>query len=142
VKAQKRRATADNSPTLRLVILVGEAPDWQRQLATLLSSEGYATGRVARLDAVLPMIASDVVQALFLPAGPLAASDLLLLRSIREVSPRTAVVVVTNTPTTDPDLKRAFESGATAFLSWPASNDAVRQAIERGTLLASAAFRR
>ena len=63
---------------------------------------------------------------------PLAASDLLLLRRIRELSPRTAVVVVTKTPT-DPDLKRAFESGATAFLSWPASNDAVRHAIDRGT---------
>jgi len=120
--------------------LVGEAPEWQPELGILLSSEGYATDRVARLDAVLPMLDSGAVQALFLAAGPLAASDLLLLRRIREVSPRTAVVVVTKTPS-DPDLKRAFESGATAFLSWPASNDAVRHAIDRGTLLASAASR-
>ncbi len=121
-------------------MFVGEAPDWQPELGTLLGSEGYATDRVARLDGVLATLASGAVQAVFLAAGPLGASDLLLLRHIREVSPRTAVVVVTKTPT-DPDLKRAFESGATAFLSWPASNDTVRHAIDRGTLLASAASR-
>ena len=121
-------------------MLVGEAPDWQPELGILLNSEGYATGRVAQLDAVLPMLAGGAVQALFLAAGPLAVSGLLVLRRIREVSPRTAVVVVSNRPT-DPDLKRAFESGATAFLSWPASNEAVRHAIDRGTLLASAASR-
>jgi DNA-binding response OmpR family regulator len=120
--------------------LVGEAPDWQPELETLLRSEGYATDRVAQLDAVLPLFTSGAVQALFLAAGPLAASGLLLLRRIREVSPGTAVVVVTSTPS-DPDLKRAFESGATAFLSWPASTDALRHAIERGVLLASAASR-
>jgi len=138
VRAQRR--AADNSQAPRLVVLVGEAPDWQPELGTLLSSEGYAADRVAQLDAVLPMLASGAVQALFLAAGPLAASDLLVLQRIRELSPRTAVVVVTKTPT-DPDLKRAFESGATAFLSWPASNDAVRHAIDRGTLLASPASR-
>jgi len=140
VKALKQRAAPNKSPGPKLVALVGEAPDWQPELEILLSSEGYTTDRVAQLDAVLPMLESGAVQALFLAAGPLAASELLLLRRIREVSPRTAVVVVTKTPT-DPDLKRAFESGATAFLSWPASNDAVRHAIDRGTLLASAASR-
>lgn len=139
MKPQKARATA-TSLDPKLVLLVGEAPDWQPELGILLSSEGYATDRVSRLEAVLPVLASGSVQALVLSAGPLAASDILLLRRIREVAPRTAVVVVTKTPT-DPDLKRAFESGATSFLSWPASNDAVRQAIDRGSLLASAATR-
>jgi DNA-binding NtrC family response regulator len=113
-------------------LLVGEAPDWQPELGILLSSEGFATDRVTQLDVVLPLLESGGVRALFLAAGPLPASDLLLLRRIRELSPDTAVVVVTKTPT-DPDLKRAFESGATAFLSWPASNDAVRHAIDRAS---------
>ena len=121
-------------------MLVGEAPDWQAELGILLNREGYATDRVAQLESVPAMLDGGAVQALFLAAGPLGASDLLLLRRIREVSPRTAVVVVTRTPT-DPDLKRAFESGATAFLSWPISTDAVRHAIDRGTVLASAASR-
>jgi DNA-binding NarL/FixJ family response regulator len=120
--------------------LVGEAPDWQPELGILLSSEGFSTDRVRQLDVVLPLLAGGV-KALFLAAGPLPASDLLLLRRIRELSPDTAVVVVTKTPT-DPDLKRAFESGATAFLSWPSSNDAVRHAIERGTLPVFPATRR
>lgn len=111
--------------------LVGEAQDWQPELETLLRGEGYAIDRVAALDAVLPLLDLGAVQAVFLAAGPLAARDLLLLRGIRERTPAAAVVVVTKTPT-DPDIKRAFESGATAFLSWPASNDAVQRAIGRG----------
>jgi DNA-binding NtrC family response regulator len=110
---------------------MGEQADWHEELETLLARDGYATDRITQLDAVLPLIALGAVEALFLAAGPLAATDLLLLLRIREVSPRTAVVVVTRTPT-DPDLKRAFESGATAFLSWPISPDAVRQSIHRG----------
>ena len=121
-------------------MLVGEAPDWQAELQTLLTTEGYATDRAPLLEAVLPMLTGGAVHALFLPAGPLAATDLLLLRRIRGDSPDTSVVVVTRTPT-DPDLKRAFESGATAFLSWPASNDAVRGAIDRRPRPASGASR-
>jgi DNA-binding NtrC family response regulator len=130
-----KRAAPHRSTPPRRVALVGEAADWP-ELETLLAREGYATDRVGRLEMVLSMLATGTVKALFLAAGPLAASDLLLLRRIREVSPRTAVVVVTKSPT-DPDLKRAFESGATAFLSWPASNDTVRHAIDRGTPRAS-----
>lgn len=131
MKAQKRRAGPENSTFPKLVALAGEASDWLPELEELLAREGYATDRVGQLETVLSMLAGGTVKALFLAAGPLAASDLLLLRSIREASPHTAVVVVTRTPT-DPDLKRAFESGATAFLSWPASNDAVLRAIDRG----------
>jgi two-component system response regulator PilR (NtrC family) len=122
------------------VLLVGEAPDWQPELGIVLRREGYVTDRVPQLDTVLAMLAVGKVDALFLGAGPLAASNLLLLRRIRELSPDTAVVVVTKTPT-DPDLKRAFESGATAFLSWPASSDSVRHAIHRGKLGVSAPCR-
>ena len=119
---------------------MGEAPDWQPELQVLLLSEGYNTGRVARLEAMIPMLDEGVVQALFLAAGPLPARDLLLLQRIRQASPHTAIVAVSKSPT-DPDLKRAFESGATAFLSWPATNDAVRHAIDRGRLLTPTASR-
>lgn len=130
MKPTKRRSDPKAPPIASQILLVGVAPDWQRELGILLSSEGFTTDRITQLDVVLPLLAGGGVRALFLAAGPLAASDLLLLRRIRELSPHTAVVVVTKTPT-DPDLKRAFESGATAFLSWPASNDAVRHAIGR-----------
>lgn len=120
--------------------MVGEAPEWQTELGALLAREGYVTDRVPQLDDVLPLLESGAMQALLVASRPLAGSDLLFLRRIRELSPHTAVVVVTRTPT-DPDLKRAFESGATAFLSWPASTDAVRHAIDRDTLPTSAASR-
>ena len=141
MKASKRRAAPDEPQAPSVVLLVGQAPDWQRELGILLASEGYSTDRVAQLDAVLPILARSGVQALFLAAGPLAASDLLLLQRIRRASPRTAVVVVTMKPT-DPDLKRAFESGATSFLSWPTSNDAVRNAIDRRAAPAPPGLRR
>lgn len=120
--------------------MVGDSPDWRAELQALLNAEGFVTCYVSHLEDIPPMLAGGTVQALFLAARPLLATDLLLLRRIREISPRTAIVAVTKTPT-DPDLKRAFESGATAFLSWPATNDAVRHSIDRGALLASAASR-
>ena len=119
------------------VVLVGEVPDWQPELGALLAAQGYGAQLVPRLEAAVPLLAGGAAAAVFLAAGPLAASDLLLLRRIRETSPRTAVVVVTKTPSA-PDVKRAFESGATSFLSWPASSDAVRQAIDAGAIRASA----
>jgi DNA-binding NtrC family response regulator len=121
---------ATASPPSNLVVLVGERGDWQPEMGALLAREGYTADRVVRLDAALPLLERGTVRALFLAAGPLAASDVLLLRRIREVAPATALVVVTMTPT-DPDIKRAFESGATAFLSWPASTGALQQAMDR-----------
>jgi DNA-binding NtrC family response regulator len=135
VRATKRRADDGSGPGTKVVVFVGETPDWQLELGALLSRHGYATSRVEQLDAVLPLVATVTVQAIVVPASPFAASDLLVFRRIRELSPRTSIVVVTRTPT-DPDLKRAFESGATAFLSWPASLVALRHAIERGAPLA------
>lgn len=121
-------------------MLVGEGPEWQPELGALLASEGYRAERVAELEAVLPLLAGEAVQALFLAARPLSASHVLLLGRIRAAAPHLAVVVVTKTPT-DPDLKRAFENGATAFLSWPTSHGAVRHAIDRGPFLAAASSR-
>jgi len=132
VKAQKRseRSAPVSPPTSKLVVFVGEATDWQAELGAVLAREGYATERLPQLEGVLPLLERGALQALLVAARPLAASDLLILRRVREAAPLTAIVVVTKTPT-NPDLKRAFESGATAFLSWPASTDALRHAIER-----------
>ena len=115
---------------------MGDRPDWPPELESRLSGDGYAIDHLADLDAVPPLLESRAVRALLVVARPLGASDLLILRRVREASPRTGIVVVTKTATS-PDLKRAFESGATAFLSWPASSEALRQAVESGGALAS-----
>jgi DNA-binding NtrC family response regulator len=121
-------------------VLVGEERDWPSDLRDSLGRGGYTVERVAELSVVPSLLAEGEAQAVFVVARPLAVSDLLLLRFVRERSPRTAIIVVTRTPT-HPDLKRAFESGATAFLSWPASNEALRQAIESGEPAGAAASR-
>ena len=113
------------------VVLIGDRRDWPAELETILTREGYAADHIAELDAAVPHLAKGAVRALLVVARPLGASDLLIVRHIREASPKTGIVVVTRTPTS-PDLKRAFESGATAFLSWPASTEALRQAVESG----------
>lgn len=127
-------------PAPKIVLLVGDGRDWPPELESFLSREGYATDRLAEFDAVVPLLENATVRALLVVARPLGASDLLVLRRIRQASPQTGIVVVTNAPTS-PDLKRAFESGATAFLSWPASKEALRQAVESGGVPASAGVR-
>jgi len=124
----------------KVVLLVGDGRDWPQELESFLTREGYATDRIAEFDAVVPLLENAAVRALLVVARPLGASDLLVLRRIRQASPQTGIVVVTKTPTS-PDLKRAFESGATAFLSWPASTEALRQAVESGGVPASTGAR-
>jgi DNA-binding response OmpR family regulator len=124
------RPPGSAAASAKLVILIGAGADWQREVGTLLSLDGYRIDWSGGLDAVLPLVEAGRVQAVLFAAGPLPASDLLALRRMREASARTAVVVVSGAPN-DPDLKRAFESGATAFLSWPASLGALRHAIRR-----------
>ncbi len=114
-------------------MLVGNERDWPPELTASLSGQGYVTSAVPDFSAVAPHLLGSGVGALFVLARPLGASEVLALRSFREASPGIAVVVLTRTPT-DPDLKRAFESGATTFLSWPASPEALREAIGSGAV--------
>ena len=139
MKSQSRfagSAGTDVGAAPQVVLLVGDGRDWPPELESFLTREGYITDRRAELDAVVSLLANGAVRALLVVARPLGASDLLILRRIREASPQTGIVVVSKTPTS-PDLKRAFESGATAFLSWPASTEALRQAVESGAVHAS-----
>jgi DNA-binding NarL/FixJ family response regulator len=111
------------------VVLVGSEPEWPAEIGSSLARAGYTAERVSELALVPPLLADGGVCAVFVSTRPLGASDLLVFRRLRDFAPRTAIVVVTRTPT-DPDLKRAFENGATAFLSWPASSDALQHAID------------
>lgn len=122
--------------TPRTVVLIGERREWPPDFESLLTAEGYAAGHLPELEAVLPIVEVAAVRALFVVARPLGASDVLTLRRIRQMSPQTGIVVLARTPT-DPDLKLAFESGATAFLSWPASREAVLQAVDSASVPAA-----
>jgi DNA-binding NtrC family response regulator len=127
------RTTGGGPLAPRAVVLIGDPRDWPPDFESLLSAEGYAAGHLPELEAAIPIVEASAVRALFVVARPLGASDLLVLRRIRRTSPQTGIVVVARSPT-NPDLKLAFESGATAFLSWPASKAAVRQAVDSGSV--------
>jgi DNA-binding NtrC family response regulator len=130
------RTTGGTAVAPRAVVLVGDPRDWPPDFESLLTAEGYAAGHLPELEAVIPIIEAAAVRALFVVARPLGASDLLILRRIRRTSPQTGIVVVARSAT-NPDVKLAFESGATAFLSWPASTEAVRQAVDSGSVPAA-----
>ena len=125
------RTTGGAPVAPRAVVLIGDPHVWPADFASSLTADGYAAGHLPELEAVIPIVEAAAVRALFVVARPLGASDLLILRRIRQTSPQTGIVVVARSPT-NPDLKLAFESGATAFLSWPASKEAVRQAVDSG----------
>lgn len=76
------------------------------------------------------VLAAGFVSALVVQAERLGLKELLLLQECRRVSPRTALVAVATTGRFG--MKSALEGGATAFLSWPASAEAVRQALRSG----------
>ena len=105
--------------------------DWPRELEDTLGRDGYSVDHVDELASVPALVVNGETQALFVTDRPLAASDLLILRRVRQSAPRVAIVVVATSPGR-PDPSRALENGATAFLSWPASADALRQAIRSG----------
>jgi DNA-binding NtrC family response regulator len=139
MKPHRHRAAstpAGSGVAPNVVLLIGDGRDWPPELESFLAREGYVTNRLADLDAAVRSLNHSAVRALLVVARPLGAADLIILRRLREARPQTGIVVVTTTPTS-PDLKRAFESGATAFLSWPASPEALRQAVESGAVPAS-----
>jgi len=115
----------------QVVLLVGQAGEWPPELLASLVGEGYLVDRIPELELAPTLLREQGVRALLVVGRPLGANEILTLRRCRQLSPRTGIVVVTANPT-QPDLKRAFESGATAFLSWPASSDALRRALESG----------
>lgn len=119
------------SPAEASVLLVDEAFEWPQDLLGCIRGEGYVALHIDDLALAPSLLRNGEVKALLVGTRVLGAKGILILRECRQVSPRTAVVVMTTTPT-QPDLKRAFESGATAFLSWPASPREVRQALGSG----------
>jgi DNA-binding NtrC family response regulator len=121
---RRRRGPIDEA-----VLFVSDTTDWPAALIAAVARDGYVALRVDDLTTARAFLGKGGVKALFMIARPLGAKDVLVLRECRRAFPATAIVAMT-TASNQPDLKRAFESGATAFLSWPADPDVVRQALE------------
>ena len=106
-------------------------PDFEAFLAReLVGRDAVDLVRLGDLAAAPSVLAGGHVAALVVQAERLGMRELLVLQECRQISPRTALVVVATTGRFG--MKSALEGGATAFLSWPASADVVRQALRSG----------
>ncbi len=114
-----------------LVVLLYEHGRWPAPFLDQLAAEGYRPLGLDDVDELPSVVQGGSVGAVIVGARALGARDLLVLRECRAAFPQTAVVVL-DTADSPPELKRAFESGATAFLSWPAPPQALREALRSG----------
>jgi DNA-binding NarL/FixJ family response regulator len=118
-------------PLRNVVVLLGAPEVWPQELQRLLDPDEWEFVLVADLEDLPTRLRDGAVQAVLMMPRSWSGRELLTLRECRALSPRTALVVMAENPV-EPALKRAFEHGATSFLRWPASPEAVLQAISSG----------
>ena len=128
------------SPRLALVGYEHEWPaDFEAFVAReLIGRDGALVARLAELGEAPAFLGSREATALVVNASHLGLRGKVTLRECRRISPSTALVVVATSATHG--LMDALEGGATAFVSWPASPEVVRRALQGGreaALLAS-----
>jgi DNA-binding NtrC family response regulator len=96
----------------------------------LIGRDGALVARLAELGEAPAFLSASEVTALIVNANRLGLRGKVVLQECRRVSPSTAVVVIATTAVHG--LKDALEGGATAFVSWPASAEVLRQALHSG----------
>jgi DNA-binding NtrC family response regulator len=114
----------------RLVLLIGADKAWPEELLKHLNPQDWRFELVERLEALPARLAANPIHAVVVAPRKDGAPQLSMLRACRACAPRTALVVMSEAPAT-PGLRRAIEGGPSAFLAWPASPDAVLEAIYR-----------
>jgi DNA-binding NarL/FixJ family response regulator len=115
-----------------VVVLVVHGPrEWPRELLATLTREGYVLVPIDDVRLVPFFVLAGGVSAVLVEARGLAFLDTMALRICRQHSPTTAVVAMA-LDAAAPTLKRALESGATVFLTWPAPPHVVAQALRSG----------
>ncbi len=112
----------------RVVLLIGAGASWPDELLKLLPDGEWAIERLSDLEEVPGRLARGPVCAILTTPRQWSGRELALLRECRARAPETAYLVMAEDPAA-PDLKRAFEHGATAFVRWPSSPEVVLRAI-------------
>jgi DNA-binding NarL/FixJ family response regulator len=112
----------------RVVLLIGAGASWPDELMKLLPDGEWAIERLSDLEEVPGRLARGQVCAILTTPRQWSGRELALLRECRARAPETAYLVMAEDPAA-PDLKRAFEHGATAFVRWPSSPEVVLRAI-------------
>jgi len=110
------------------VLLVGVTGVWPEELTKLLDPDEWEFIVLKDLEDVPIQLKNGAVRAVVMTPRTWSGRELLVLRECRSDSPQTALVVMAEDPV-GPALKRALENGATAFLRWPASPEALLHAL-------------
>lgn len=110
------------------MLVVDSGPSWPQELLDEVSRQGFLVWRIDGTRRLPLFVVTAEVRAVFIHARSLDVTDVLLLRQCREHAPRTSVVAVSPLAN-HAEVKRALDSGATAFLSLPASPHQVRDAL-------------
>lgn len=122
-------------PPLHLA-LAGYEHEWPADFESfvvreLIGRDGALVARLSELDEAPALLSENRVTALIVNANHLGLRGKVALQECRRISPATAIVVVATSASHR--LKDALESGATAFLWWPASPEILRQALRSGS---------
>lgn len=117
------------------LVLAGYEHEWPADFEAFVARElvgrdGALVARLTEIGEAPSFLGSSEVTALIVNARRLGLKTQAALRECRRVSPSTAVVVIATNATHG--LKDALEGGATAFVSWPASPEVVRRALQSG----------
>jgi len=120
--------TPASSRDRRVVLLIGAGAAWPDELLKLLPADEWVIERLADLEDVPDRLARGPVRAILATPRQWSGRELAVLRECRARAPETAYLVMAEDPAA-PDLKRAFEHGATAFVRWPSSPEVVLRAI-------------
>ena len=113
----------------RAVILVEDGLPGAEEIASVLSARRYRVARVRDLAMVPFLLLSGGVSAVLLGGGGLGQRDVMALQRFRKAVPGMRIVVVASGPA---EMKRALDSGATAFVPWPAPARVVLDALGCG----------
>jgi len=117
------------------LLLTGYEHEWPADFEAfvareLIARDGALVARLEELGDAPSFLSSSEVTALIVNANRLGLKGKVALQECRRISPSTVVVVVATTPAHG--LKDALESGATAFVSWPAPPEVFRRALHGG----------
>jgi DNA-binding NarL/FixJ family response regulator len=128
----KVRGLVEEGSRPRAVIVVQAEKEWPAELLQMIAQAGYQAVRIADFRLVPFFVLAGGVAAVVIDAAGLDMLGRLTLRSCRLLS-RTTAIVVASLDDGSPAVMRALESGATAFLPWPATADVVAQALRSGS---------
>ena len=114
------------------LVLTGYEHEWPADFEAfvareLIARDGALVARLGELGDAPAFLSSSDVNALIVNANRLGLKGKVTLQECRRISPSTAVVVVSTTAAHG--LKDALEGGATAFVTWPAPPEVLRQAL-------------